>query len=293
MTDQVAEKLNSQVAVDVRMCKDCQNTVFSRSDFAATIAHKPPDAKAYENLIQFERGIRLMLPRFQRLLVALQYVQFRLFVQYDRLTNTRDPERPPSPAQLADASRTRKRLVDAFGQYNTAARRVRDLPTESPAQKKLQQAIYQQSYNFLQIHMLPLKALPKALKHASAHGQGQSERPQANGKPVNALAAIKLNDTEAISQASSSSAVSALEVEEKALREQLMVLEEQLFMVKEQVTDANKRRKFDEVSSLTQNVADLTREIDRVQGQLGQLDFAGVYGTLSPGAMSPGIAGPR
>lgn len=66
------EKATTEVSVDVRMCKDCQTTVFSRRDFAAALAEKPPDLRAYENLIQFERGIKLMLPKFQRLLVALQ-----------------------------------------------------------------------------------------------------------------------------------------------------------------------------------------------------------------------------
>lgn len=130
--------------------------------------------------------------------------------------------------------------------------------------------------------MLPLKALPKILKHASANGHAIMERTQTNGKPSGALAAIKLNGADTASQISSSSAVSALEAEEKVLREQLIVLEEQLFLVKEQVADANRRRKFDEVSSLTQNMEDLSKEIDRVQGQLGQLDFAGAYGALSP-----------
>ena len=121
--------------------------------------------------------------------------------------------------------------------------------------------------------MLPLKALPKIMKHATP-----LDRLNPNGKPSGALASIKLNDIDAASQASNSSAISAMEVEERALREQLIVLEEQLFMVKEQITDASKRRKFDEVSSLSQNVEDLSREIDHVQGQLGQLDFAAVYG---------------
>lgn len=265
LTDNATEKAVRQVGVDVRMCKECRATVFSRSDFAAALAHKPPDVRAYENLVQFERGIRIMLPRFQRLLMVLQ-----------------DPDKAPSQAQLTDASKTRKRLVDAFGQYNTAARRIRDLPTDSPTQQRLQQAIYQQSSNFLQIHMLPLKALPKVLKHATAHGVGSSERAPPNGKPIGALASIKYNDIDNASQVSSSSAVSALEAEEKTLRETLMVLEEQLFLVREQVADANKRRKFDEVGSLAQNVEDLSKEIDHVQGQLGQLDFAGAYGAQSP-----------
>ena len=55
------------------------------------------------------------------------------------------------------------------------------------------------------------------------------------------------------------------------------MLEEQKFFVNKMVRDANKKRKFDEVSSLTQNVQDLSKEIDQIQGQLGQLDFAGAY----------------
>ena len=76
---------------------------------------------------------------------------------------------------------------------------------------------------------------------------------------------------------SSSSAVSALESEEKELRERLIVLEEQKFMVSEMVADATKHRRFDEVTSLAQNLEDLSREVDQINGQLGQLDFAGVY----------------
>ncbi|KAK3079565.1 hypothetical protein LTS18_004542 [Coniosporium uncinatum] len=75
-----------------------------------------------------------------------------------------------------------------------------------------------------------------------------------------------------------------MEAEEKQLREQLIVLEEQKFMVQEMVNDAKRKRHFDEVTSLQGNVADLSREIDGINFQLSQLDFAGVYG---------GIASPR
>ncbi|KAL9027639.1 MAG: hypothetical protein Q9196_003867 [Gyalolechia fulgens] len=261
--DQTTEKAGGEVGIDVRMCKDCKKTIFSKQDFAASLTYKPPDVKAYENLIQFETGIRLMLPKFQRLLQALQ-----------------DPEKRPSPESLAEASRTRKRLTDAFGQYSVVARRIRDLPTKSPTQQKLQRAIFQQAGSFLHIHMLPLKALPKLMKHATP-----SDRLTPNGRSNGALASIKFNDVDAASQASSSSAISAMETEEKALRERLIVLEEQSFLVKEQIAEASKRRKFDEVSSLSQNVEDLGREIDHVQGQLGQLDFSGVYG--GSGVQSP------
>lgn len=104
------------------------------------------------------------------------------------------------------------------------------------------------------------------------NGNGAGAR---NGK---ALASIKFNDIDSASQISSSSAISAMEAEEKELRERLIVLEEQKFFVGEMIADANKRRKFDEVSSLSMNMEDLSREIDQVNGMLAQLDFAGVYG---------------
>lgn len=256
-----------KIAVDVRMCKDCQRTIFSKADFARELSISPPDQRAYQNLIQFEHGIRLMLPKFQRLLVTLQ-----------------DPEKPPTPVQLAEASKVRKRLTDAFTQYNVAARRIRDLPTESPSQSKLQKAVYVQASNFLHTHMLPLKSLPKILKHATPDGKPSSSA--ANGhKSQGSLASINYNrlangsGSPAPSRTSSTSsvAVTALEAEEKELRERLIVLEEQRFMVGEMIADANKRRKFDEVGALAQNSEDLARDIDQINSRLADMDFAGAY----------------
>ncbi|KAI9668902.1 MAG: carboxypeptidase Y-deficient [Caeruleum heppii] len=259
---------SSNISVDVRMCRDCKHTVFSRRDMAAELAQKPADVRAYETLVQFERGIRLMLPKFQKLLMALQ-----------------DPDRPPTSAQVTDASRVRKRLMDAFSQYDVAARRIRDMPSSSPTQQKLQRSVYQQATSFLHLHMLPLKALPKIIKHASPSSHGVngisgSHRPSARQPNGSSLSIIKHGETDASSQVSSSSAVSALEAEEKELRERLIVLEEQKFMVSEMIADANKRRKFDEVGALAMNVEDLSKEIDQVTGMLSQLDFAGAYGQV-------------
>jgi rabenosyn-5 len=254
------------------MCRDCKATVFSKKDFAAELSHKPPDQRAYENLLQFEKGIRLLLPNFQRLIVTLQ-----------------DPEKPPSQAQLAEATKVRKRLIDSFGKYDLAAKRIRDLPTTSPTQQKLQKSIYQQSANFLSLHMLPLKTLPKILKHASPHGRSISSNSlPANGR--SALSSIKFNDIDSASQVSSSSAVSAMEAEEKELRERLIVLEEQKFMVSEMIADANKRRKFDEVAALSANLGEMGREIDTVMGLIKGLDFEGLY-TGSKGSNGGSVNG--
>jgi hypothetical protein len=247
--------------VDVRMCKDCHGTIFSRKDFLAELAHKPPDQRAYENLVQFERGIRPLLAVFQRTLPLLQ-----------------DPDNPPFHAQLAEAAKVRKRLIDSFGKYDRAAKRIRDLPTSSETQIRLQKAIYQQSSSFLHLHMLPLKSLPKMLKHASPHGRGTPPLPRAGS---GALAAIKYNDiSETASQVSSGSSVLAMEAEEKELRERLIVLEEQKFLVSEMIGDASKKRRFDEVSALSQNLQDLDREIDGLTGKLANLSagFEEAYG---------------
>jgi hypothetical protein len=195
-----------------------------------------------------------------------------------RLTFLRDPDNPPAPTKIAEAGKVRKRLTDSFVQYESAARRIRDLPTTSPTQTRLQKAVYQQASNFLHLHMLPLKSLPKVLKHASPHGVPASSKALTNGKPNGALAMIRFNDAaETASQRSSSSALESMEAEERDLRERLIVLEEQRFIVGEMVADARKRRQFDEQKSLMMNVEDLSREIDVINGQLAQLDFAAAY----------------
>lgn len=74
-----------------------------------------------------------------------------------------------------------------------------------------------------------------------------------------------------------------MEAEEKELRERLIVLEEQKFFVSEMLAEANKHRKFEEVKALAGNIEDLSKEIDHIQGQLGQLDFAGAYQNTRPG----------
>lgn len=71
----------------MRLCKECKGTIFNRRDFEADVLKKPPDVRAYENLVQFERGIRLHLPRFQKLLTTLQYVSPSLAICHTDITH--------------------------------------------------------------------------------------------------------------------------------------------------------------------------------------------------------------
>jgi rabenosyn-5 len=155
------------MAVDIRMCKDCNGTIFSSRDFAASLAHRPPDQRAYETLRQFERGIRQLLPSFHRALLALQPE-----VKESGEVDLNKP--PPTHAQIQEASKIRKRLIDSFTKYGSAAKRLRDLPANNPTQQRLQVAVYASASTFLHTNMLPLKNLPQLLRHRSTPSSSSS-----------------------------------------------------------------------------------------------------------------------
>lgn len=136
--------------------------------------------------------------------------------------------------------------------------------------------------------MLPLKSLPKVLKHATPARPSMESTISSPGQEISrsshprALTIIKDSSGQTGTSSTSilsdnSSAISAMEAEEKELQDQLIVLEEQRFFVSEMITDAKRRRKFDEAASLSQNSADLTKEIDRINGIVNRLDFESLY----------------
>ncbi|KAK4227576.1 hypothetical protein QBC38DRAFT_526429 [Podospora fimiseda] len=242
---------NGQVSVDVRMCSDCKTTIFSHQDFIDSITHKPPDQVAYENLRQFERGIRSMMPEFHKSLLALQPPE----------EDSSKP--PPTHNDIQHAAKIRKRLTYSFRQYDSAAKRILNMPTESPTQKLLQKNIHTAASSFLHTNMLPLKSVPSLLKsHTAGHrrllSNGPSHSPLRNGESV-----AFDPETSSLGAASEvSTAVSALETEEKEAKEKLIVLEEQRFMVQEMLGHARSARRFEEVTALTRNIEELDREIE-------------------------------
>ncbi|KAI1442086.1 VAC1 protein [Annulohypoxylon stygium] len=268
-----SEKLsgNSSISVDVRMCRDCKFTIFSKRDFMESIIHKPPDQRAYETLKQFERGIQLLIPTFQRALLPLQ-----------------DENSPPSHAQIQEASKIRKRLTDSFTKYDVAARRIRDMKTDSPAQRQLQKAIHQAASSFLHMHMLPLKNLPRMLKHHSSSSSSSRNRLLTNGHVASPLR----NGSDMLETASqtseTSTVVSALETEEKELRERLIVLEEQKYMVQKMINSAHGARRFEEVSALTRNVEELDTEIESIRSKVVAVEdrWQGLYSNGGPSLIS-------
>ncbi|KAI0177698.1 FYVE zinc finger protein [Pestalotiopsis sp. NC0098] len=248
------------ISVDVRMCRECKFTIFAKRDFVESVIHKPPDQRAYETLRQFERGIQQLMPGFQRVLIPLQ-----------------NEDNPPSRAQIQEASKLRKRLIDSFTKYDIAAKRIRDLKTTSPTQKHLQKSVYQAASAFLHMHMLPLKNLPKILKHSSS---ASSRHLMPNGHAPSPLRGNSDSYLESASVTSeTSTVVSALETEEKDLKERLIVLEEQKYMVQSMIANSQGARRFEEVSALTRNVAELEKEIENVKAKVGDVEdkWQGLY----------------
>ena len=268
---------DAQLSVDIRMCRDCKSTIFSHRDFAEDIMRKPPDQRAYETLRQFEQGIRLLMPSFQRALLVLQPPS-------EDSSWLSKP--PPTHAQIQEAAKIRKRLTDSFAKYDTAARRIRDLKTKSPTQLRLQKAIYAQASSFLHINLVPLKSIPRMLKKQSSlsghrrllsGGSGSGHlSPLRNGESASSLDP----ETASVGGASeASTAVSALETEEKEIREKLIVLEEQRFMVQEMVNNAKGARRFEEMGALTRNLDELDKEIATIKKQVSGVEerWEGLY----------------
>ena len=275
-----SEAANGQMSLDIRMCRECKHTIFSARDFHASLSFKPPDQRAYETLRQFERGICQLLPSFHKALVNLQPEKLE-----NGEVDLNKP--PPSHAQIQEAAKIRKRLVDAFNKYSEASKRLRDLKSNNSTQQRLQTAVYTYSSNFLHTNMLPLKSLPHLLRSRSA--LSSSSRLSTPTTTQSSLRHSSLppstlpsqQSTDATSQATSenSTIVSQLETEERDLKERLMVLEEQRYMVEKMVKRAKESRNFEEVGMLVRNGEELEGEIADLNKKIGDLNgrWEGVY----------------
>jgi rabenosyn-5 len=72
-----------------------------------------------------------------------------------QVTNHFSSDGRPAP----EASAARKRLLDAFAQYDALAKRIRVLPTSGPgsSQDRVLAAVHTRANIFLQKHMFPLQ----------------------------------------------------------------------------------------------------------------------------------------
>ncbi|KAH9063357.1 FYVE zinc finger-domain-containing protein [Lactarius vividus] len=131
----------------VRICRDCR-PVLLHKQYTQDRATSPTFSKLYDVFISLEREIEDALPHFQELLLTLS-----------------SDDRP-----TAEASAARKRLLDAFAQYDALAKRIRKLPTSGPgsSQDRVLAAVHTRANIFLQKHMFPLQSLPRPSKSTSS-----------------------------------------------------------------------------------------------------------------------------
>ncbi|KAI0093580.1 FYVE zinc finger-domain-containing protein [Irpex rosettiformis] len=201
----------------VRICRECK-PVLLRKQYIQDAQKVPLFTRLYEAFISLEKEIEDALPHFQELMVSLSH-----------------EERPS-----VEASAARKRLLEAFAQYDALAKRMRKLPCPGgpgSSQDRVHQAIILRANNFLQKNMFPLQALPKASKKPSPSSSFPST-PSPNEQPI-------------------------IDPDSEVARV-LQPLLEQEALLESFVEEAKTFRKFEDAQTLKANLREIRAEIDRV-----------------------------
>ncbi|KZT11310.1 uncharacterized protein LAESUDRAFT_642177 [Laetiporus sulphureus 93-53] len=199
----------------VRICRECR-PVLLRQQHKYEVQNTPIFFKLYDTFISVEKEIEDALPQFQELMLSL-----RLAPKQER----------PAP----EASAVRKRLLEAFGQYDVLAKRIRQLrcPPGS-SQDRLQSAILNRANLFLQKHMFPLQSLPKPSDNAKASPPAGSESEERVIDPDSEVARV------------------------------LQPLLEQEALLDSFIEEAQAHRKFEDAKTLKVNLQEIRAEINRI-----------------------------
>ncbi|KAI0281480.1 FYVE zinc finger-domain-containing protein [Russula aff. rugulosa BPL654] len=194
----------------VRICRVCRPALL-RKQYVLDRARLPTFSKLYDVFMCLEKEIEDALPQFQELLLTLN-----------------SDDRPTT-----EASAARKRLLDAFAQYDGLAKRIRALPTSGPgsSQDRVLAAVHTRANIFLQKHMFPLQSLPRPSKSTS---------PQ-----------TKTIDGPVIDPNSE-------------LAHAIQPLLEQEALLESFIEEAKAHRKFEDAKSLKSNLHEIQAEIDKI-----------------------------
>ncbi|KIY43575.1 hypothetical protein FISHEDRAFT_53017 [Fistulina hepatica ATCC 64428] len=199
----------------VRICRDCR-PVLLRQQYQQEAQQTPMFLRYHQTLMNLERDIENYLPQFQELLLTLSH-----------------DDRPTK-----EASAARKRLLEAFAEYDALSKRLRQLPTpqgSDSSQDRVQQAILTRASIFLQKNMFPLQSLPTSKRHKKS-----------------ASTATDTVASEALPLDMDSAAALALQplLEQEALLETF-------------IEEATARRKFEDIKTLKANLQEIRTEIER------------------------------
>ncbi|KAJ7915478.1 hypothetical protein B0H13DRAFT_2231863 [Mycena leptocephala] len=191
----------------VRICNQCR-PVLLRQQYHQQGMHVPSFVKLYEAFVVLEKEIEDSLPQFQELILTLNH----------------------DSQPTKEASAARKRLLEAFAQYDSLAKRIRNLPTPNgrgSSQERVQIAVMTRANLFLQKNMFPLQSLPTPKKQGTA------------------AASTFIDPTSATALA-------------------LQPLLEQEALLETFVEEAKAQRKFEDAKTLRVNLGEIREEIERV-----------------------------
>ncbi|KAG0203034.1 carboxypeptidase Y-deficient [Mortierella sp. GBA30] len=191
---------------------------------------KRPNAilKYYGSLMRLKARIDLALPRFQEMLATLG--------------QKGDMNQTHPDYQLA--ARTRKELLDDFALFDAISKKIAKLPAHTQHQKQLYTNLYWWATQYLQTNMFPLSVIPKVF--------GKDTKPKGSGSLSSSPSASVSSPRPDSAQENEAS------IESLA---QLAVLEEQRRLVESYIEEASRKRRFDDVKSLTMSLEELENEI--------------------------------
>ncbi|OJT07861.1 Rabenosyn-5 [Trametes pubescens] len=196
----------------VRICRECR-PVLLRQQYRQELVSTPLFSRLYEAFISLEKEIEEELPVFQELMISLS------------------KQERPTP----EASAARKRLLEAFAQYDTFAKRIRKLPcAPGSSQDRIQNAVLTRANIFLQKHMFPLQALPKPKKAGGATSPGAVPQEDQIIDPDSEVARV------------------------------LQPLLEQEALLETFVEEAKAHRKFEDLKTLKSSLREIRAEIERI-----------------------------
>ncbi|KIM87520.1 hypothetical protein PILCRDRAFT_815045 [Piloderma croceum F 1598] len=196
----------------VRICRQCR-PVLLRQQYHQEVVHVPTFSRLYEIFINLEKEIEDSLPQFQELLLTLSH-----------------DDQPTK-----EASAARKRLLEAFAQYDALAKRIRKIPClggKGSSEDRVQLAILSRANLFLQKNMFPLQSLPKPKLPKSTKSLSSDDGPVIDP--------------------------------DSAVAHALQPLLEQEALLESFVEEAKAHRKFEDAKTLKTNLHEIRAEIDKI-----------------------------
>ncbi|KIL69639.1 hypothetical protein M378DRAFT_68590 [Amanita muscaria Koide BX008] len=200
----------------VRICRDCQ-PVLLRRKFYQELSLVPSFVRFHKVLVDLEQEIEAALPQFHELILGLSH----------------------NDTPTKEASAARKRLLDAFSEYDALSKRIYQLPCPNgpkSTQHRIQTAVLARASLFLQKNMFPLKSLPTE------------------------TISTGLNKPDSFEDAATQRA------EDFELAERLQALLEQEALLETFIQEAEARRKFEDIKTLKSNLDEIRGEIVKISG---------------------------